>query len=65
MWDNGGKWYPSVMLEGSDFILKAMGSYWKILSVGATESNLHLGKITLAALQIRLQRMKQEVGKLI
>lgn len=31
----------------------------------ATKSNLHLGKIILAPVQIRLKRMKQEVGKLI
>lgn len=53
------------MLKGSDVILKVMGSYWKILSMGATRSNLRLGKITLEAVQIRLKGMKQEAGKII
>lgn len=53
------------MLKGSDVILKVMGSYWKILSMGTTRSNLRLGKITLEAVQIRLKGMKQEAGKII
>lgn len=64
MWSSGGKWNLSVTLEYSDFILKAMESYWKTLNMRTIESDLHLGKITLAAMQIRLKGMRQEAGKL-
>lgn len=65
IWGSDGRWNLSAMLKGSDVILKVMGSYWKILSMGTTRSNLRLGKITLEAVQIRLKRMKQEAGKII
>ena len=47
------------MLKDSDFIRKAMGSYWKVLNMGTIKSVLHLGKTSLAAMQIRLKGMRQ------
>lgn len=60
-----GRWSLAVMLEGSDFILKAMGSYWKFLGMGTTKSDFRLGNITLAAVQTRSKGLKHEVGKLL
>ena len=50
------------MLKDSDFILKAMGSYWKVLSMGTIKSGLRLGKTGLAFMQIRLKGMRQRQG---
>lgn len=49
----------SVMLKDSNFILKAMGSYWKVLNMGTIKSFLRLGKTSLAVMQIRLKGMRQ------
>lgn len=57
--DSCRRWHLSVMLKDSDFIPKAMGSYWKGLNMGTIKSVLHLGKTSLAAMQIRLKGMRQ------
>lgn len=59
MGDSCRRWHLSVMLKDSDFIRKAMGSYWKVLNMGTIKSVLHLGKTSLAAMQIRLKGMRQ------
>lgn len=56
---SSGRWNPSVMLKDPDFILKAMGSYWKVLNIGTTKSISHLGKTTLTAVQMRSKGKRQ------